>query len=122
MTTAEIMALSGRELDEAVAVRVMGWKKTQPNVFWHKVLGNRTPCVTYSKDMNNAWTVFRRVVDCGPRQRRRFNQSIEYQARLVSSKLRDYREGLAGLVCLEALKNIMPTAICRAALIAMEGE
>jgi len=101
MTYDEVMALSGRELDAAVAERVMG----------HKALAHaQTPF--YSRDIADAWTVHQKMIA-------NWDTLWDYAREMLA--LNESSGALKIDIARSLLKALTPELICRAALAAVGG-
>lgn len=113
VTREEIMQLTGRELDAAVAERVMGWKRGDPkygDMPWYPpgtgryLGGGRMDLPEFSADIAAAWEV------------------VEHLATPDEALMITYSKGTwvvaVGSVEASATSESAPEAICRAALLA----
>lgn len=124
MTRDDVMRLSGRELDAAVAEHVMGWKRGDPkygDMPWYPpgigryLGGGRLNLPKFSTDIAAAWEVVERLAE------------FEINDIEVTVEIRNVAEGWACWIhsgceeIAEAREETAPLAICRAALLAMVG-
>lgn len=120
LTSAEISELEGRELDEAVAESVMGWKPIEKDGLprnhwpWRKSDGEYTYALpAYSFDLYAAWDVKERM--------REHDMSFHAKGWLKTSdvevRFSDWYAANGGNgKIVYAIASSLPLAICRAAL------
>ena len=145
MTKSEIMALSGRELDVAVAIGLFGWTWAPDEVFAgyvipleryrrrgvafepEAVLRTRhancpMPVPKYSTDIAAAWLVVERMQERWRATRNRNGWDWAFYAHRGNTWCVVVTDGYEGTIIVESELAPLPEATCRAALLALEAE